>query len=257
MTQSLTTQSNTPNPAIRPWQPHSDTEAVLQAGEGQGAVASDAEGGFAGAGWAPPANITHEQEQALRSDLAAINALIRNGCDEDWCYDRLAELAASVATRRDVSEQEYGYKLKIMAQALSEYPATVVQSACQLYPRECKWFPELADIVAYADAELRPYKRDKARIERCLQARQHQAPKRQGWRPPTQADKDYARELVAGLKAQVAELDEAERKANRHAPSGIKPARRGLPEGPGQRAARLFREQGTTESQEASGDSSS
>jgi hypothetical protein len=51
---------------------------------------------------------------------------------------------------------------------------------------------------------------------------------------------DWLKRRVQAFRDHVAELDEAERKANREAPSGIKPARRGLPEGPGQRAARML-----------------
>jgi hypothetical protein len=239
MTQSLpATQSNNSLPT-KPSRLSPDTEQLLAAGEGQGNVGTDANGHFAGAAWAPPKSITAGQEHTLRSDLAALEATLKNGCDVDWVYDHLGQLAAVTATRSDVTEQEYGYKLKVMAHKLSEYPASVVQAACERYPLECKWFPELADIIAYADAEMAPLKRDKARIQQCLTRRQKEAP-RKAWRPPTQADKDYARELVAGLKAKITELDEAERKANREAPSGIKPARRGLLEGPGQRAARML-----------------
>jgi hypothetical protein len=167
--------------------------------------------------------------------------MLSNGCDADWVYQHLGQLAAVTVTRSNVTEQEYGYKLKVMAHKLSEYPASVVQAACERYPLECKWFPELADIIAYADAELAPIKRDRARIQQCLTRRQKEAP-RKAWRPPTQADKDHAREMVAGFMAQIAELDEAERKANREKPSNTKPARRNLPEGPGQRAARMLKE---------------
>jgi len=49
---------------------------------------------------------------------------------------------------------------------------------------------------------------------------------------------EYLSNQVRRFRERVAELDEAEKRENRAKPSGIQPARKGLPEGPGQRAAR-------------------
>jgi hypothetical protein len=187
--------------------------------------------------WAPPENITQAQEDALRADLDSLKQHLEAGCDARWAMQQLTQIGGLTAYRSDVSHEQYRYKLKVMAREMSGYPADVVDAACQRYARENKWFPELADMVRYMNAEMQPLKDTKARIERCLHKRAHQKP-RKAWRPPTQADKEHARELAAGFRAQVAELDEQERKANRARPSGIQPARRGLPEGPGSRAAR-------------------
>lgn len=51
---------------------------------------------------------------------------------------------------------------------------------------------------------------------------------------------DWLKRRVQAFREHVAELDEQERQARRHAPSKLGPARRGLPEGPGSRAARML-----------------
>jgi len=49
---------------------------------------------------------------------------------------------------------------------------------------------------------------------------------------------DYLTKRVQAFRDHVQSLDEQEARARRTKPSGIQPARKGLPEGPGQRAAR-------------------